>query len=421
VGATFTLRDGARALLTMSAADDQPLPLPERASIERRLGETVQVWRSWIARHSYEGPWQAAVERSLLTIRLLSDARSGAITAAGTTSLPEVLGGKRNYDYRFGWVRDLSFTLDALLAVGLEELSQEAVSWLLRATEQTHPRIDPVYALNGQVVRSQSELPLAGYRGTRPVHVGNQAGAQLQLGGFGDLLETLELFTRQGHVLNPPEGERLADFVDLLSHIWRNEDSGLWELGDRAHYTTSKLGCWVAFDRTLELVRRGQVPPRHVARWEKACGDLRHFIETRLWSEEKRSYLFKAGSDGLDCGTLLLARRGFLDPEGERMRGTIDAIASELRAEGPLFYRYSGMQHQENAFLACSFWMVEAMAAAGRRDQAAELMDAATALGNDVGLFSEEIEPGTHALWGNLPQALTHLALINAAVAFSDR
>jgi GH15 family glucan-1,4-alpha-glucosidase len=413
----FTARPGTRALLVMTAAGAEPLPLPERDAVERRLAETVDVWRSWVSRHTYSGPWQDAVERSLLALRLLCNQRTGAIAAAGTTSLPEVLGGRRNYDYRFAWVRDASFSLDALLAVGMQELTHTSVTWLLDAVARTHPRVDPVYALDGRVVRSQAEVPLPGYRGTAPVHRGNQAGSQLQLGGFGDLLETVFSYVSRRHVLPSAISERLADVVDLLCLIWRCEDAGLWELSQSAHYGTSKLGCWVAFQRLLELVERGQAPPRHVRRWRRERDAVREFIDEHLWSEERRTYLQKAGSDALDAGMLLASRRRFGDPHGPRMGATIDAVRAELGAGGPLLYRYSGMQGEENAFLACSFWLIEALALAGRDDEAAELMDGLVALANDVGLYSEEIEPSSSELRGNLPQALTHLSLINAAVA----
>jgi GH15 family glucan-1,4-alpha-glucosidase len=416
----FKIEEGHDALLAITATNGSPLPLPGRDAIERRLSETAQVWRAWVTRHCYGGPWRDAVERSLLAIKLLADTRTGAITAAGTTSLPEVLGGKRNYDYRFGWVRDLCFTLDALLAVGMQELVQASVGWLLEATAHTHPRIDPVYALDGTVVRGQEQLPLSGYRRTSPVHLGNQAGSQLQLGGFGDLLETMCSYASSGHLLGVDTGERLADIGDLLTHIWPKQDSGLWELGDLADYGTSKLSSWVAFDRLLRLADAGQVPARHPQRWRRARDQLREFIETRLFSEEKGSYLFKAGSDGLDCGMLLIGRRHFGDPGGPRLNGTIDAIRHELHAGGPLLYRYSGMQEEENAFLACSFWMVEAMATAGRVDQAAEVMHEAVDLASHLGLYTEEMEPGTHAMRGNFPQALTHLSLISAAGAIEQ-
>ncbi len=415
----FRVAEGETAGLVMTAVADAPLPLPRREAVERRLQETVAVWRAWSGRHTYDGPWRDSVERSLLAIRLLTDGRTGAIAAAGTTSLPEVIGGERNYDYRFGWVRDASFTLDALLSVGMEELTHKAVTWLLEAVRHTHPRIDPVYGLTGEVVRSQHQLSAPGYRWTPPVHVGNKAGSQLQLGGFGDLMETLYRYVEHGYVLAPELGERLADVADLVCRLWRCEDAGLWELPSSAHYGTSKLGCWTALHRVLDLVDRGQVPARHVDRWRRERDAVAGFIDGRLWSDQKRSFLQKAGSDALDCGMLLAARRGYVAPGDERLGGTIEAIRGELAAGGPLLYRYSGMQDQENCFLACSFWMVEALALAGRRDEAAEMMDGLVGLSNDVGLYSEEITPATHELRGNFPQALTHLGVISAASALA--
>ncbi|HET8977013.1 MAG TPA: glycoside hydrolase family 15 protein [Solirubrobacteraceae bacterium] len=413
----FTCAEDDTALLVMTATDKAPLSLPRREAIERRLDATPEVWRGWVARHSYDGQWRAAVERSLLAIRLLADGRTGAIAAAGTNSLPEVVGGSGNYDYRFGWVRDASFTLDALLAVGMEELAHNSMTWLLKAVRSTHPRVDPLYGLNGDVIRSQSTLPVPGYRWTTPVHLGNKAGSQLQLGGFGDLLETLYLYVCHGHVLTPAIGERLADNVDLLCRIWRTEDAGLWELPQNAHYATSKIGCWSAIERLLDLVDRGQVPARHVDRWRAEREAIAAFIEQELWSEDKRSYLMKAGSDALDCGVLLAGRRGYADPKGERFNATIDAIRRELGGPGPLVYRYSGTQDKENCFLACSFWVVEALALAGRVDEARPMMEELIDLGSDLGLYSEEMTPKSHEMRGNIPQALTHLSLINAAVA----
>jgi GH15 family glucan-1,4-alpha-glucosidase len=421
VAGEFEIADGQRAMLALQASEGQLLLLPRREEIDRRLDQTVAVWRTWVGHHSYEGPWLRAVERSLLAIGLLADRRTGAIAAAGTTSLPEVLGAERNYDYRFGWVRDLSFTLEALLSVGMEELAHKSLTWLLEATTHTHPRIDPVYALNGEVVRDQRKLPLAGYRATSPVHIGNKAGSQLQLGGVGDLIETVCQYVRHGHLLAPSLGERIADNADLLLTLWPQADAGLWELGDYAQYATSKLSCWVAFDRVLELVQCGQVPPRHLAGWRAARDDIKAFIERELWSDREHSYLMHSGSEDLDCGFLLAPRRGYLDPADERMSGTLDAVRRHLDAGGPLLYRYTGMQEEENAFLACSFWLVEALALGDRRDQAAEVMDAMVALANQVGLYSEEMEPESHVMRGNFPQALTHLSLIHAARALEPQ
>lgn len=419
--AEFKIVGGRRATLALLASQGMALPSPDRQAVERRLDSTVQLWKDWVGHCSYDGPWQAAVRRSLLAIRLLADGRTGAIAAAGTTSLPEAVGGKRNYDYRFGWVRDLSFTVEALLRVGMEELSHASLEWLLGAVRRTHPRIDPVYSLTGNVVRSQHTLPLPGYRASRPVNVGNQAGSQLQLGGFGDLVEAVCRYAQTGPVLAPETGERVADNLDLLCAIWPNQDAGMWELDEYAQYATSKISCWTAFSRLLDLVEMGQAPARHVPRWEAERDRVRDFIETQLWSEQRGTYVMKVGGDMLDCGVLLAARRGYGDPAGPRMNGTIDAIKSELHAGGPLYFRYSGMQEQENAFLACSFWMAEALTLARRGDEAAEVIDGMVSLANDVGLYTEEMEPDSHAMRGNFPQALTHLALINAAAIYGEQ
>jgi GH15 family glucan-1,4-alpha-glucosidase len=307
-------------------------------------------------------------------------------------------------------------------ALGLEELAQASVSWLIGAVGNTRPRVDPVYGLTGEVVRSQCRLELPGYRGATPVHLGNQAGSQLQLGGFGDLIETVWRYAGSGHVLGPETGERIADSVDLMCAIWGHADAGLWELADYAHYATSKIGCWTALERLLDLVEQGQAPARHVARWRSERHRICAFIENELWSERRGSYVMKAGSEMLDCGVLLAARRGYGDPKGpppERHHRRHTRRASRRRPA--LLFRYSGMQEVENAFLACSFWMVEALAMAGRADEAAEIMDGIVSLASDVGLYSEEMEPGTHALRGNFPQALTHLALISAAAILAEQ
>jgi len=415
VAGESVIRKDDRGVLAFCSTDDQALPMPDRESVERRLAATPETWRSWISRHTYAGPWREAVERSLLALNLLADGRSGAIAAAGTSSLPEAIGGQRNYDYRFAWVRDLSFTVDAMLRMGMDALAYRSIAWIVQAVEQTAPRVDPVYTLTGQVLRDQRPLELAGYRRTTPVNLGNKAGSQLQLGGTGDLLQTIWQSACHGAILSPQVGERLADIADQLCLIWRRPDAGLWELGSYAQYTTSKLSCWVAFERVLDLVAMGQVPPRSVNRWKREREAVRHYIETELWSERRQSYRFKADSDELDCGVLLAARRGYLPRGSERLNSTIDAISSELDAGDGLLYRYSGMQEEENAFLACSFWMVEALAYVGRLEEAQARMGQLVGHANDVGLFSEEMEPSGHSLRGNYPQALSHLALINAA------
>ncbi len=417
---SFTAEEGTSALLVLRAVPGGPLLLSRREAVERRLDGTVEYWRRWIARNEYRGGWSAAVERSLLAIGLLADERTGAIAAAGTTSLPEAIHGQRNFDYRYAWTRDLSFTLDALLRVGFDDLVHESFNWMLAATSHTHPRVDPVYRLAGPVLRGQTPVPMPGYRLSRPVLRGNQAGSQLQLGGFGDFIDIAYMYVKQGGVLDVETGERIADIADLLTRIWRSPDAGIWELSEEAQYASSKMGVWVAFDRVVRLAEQGDIPARDMSGWRRAREDVLSYVEQRLWSPARRSYVEKEGSEALDASVLLAARRGFADPRGERMNSTIDAVRRELGAGGPLLYRYSGMSEQENAFLACSFWCVDALAMANRHDEAAETMDALVALAGDVGLYPEEMDPVSHAFRGNVPQALTHLALVNAAVLFEE-
>jgi len=415
------LSRGDSALLACICVDNEPIPLPTRPEVEGRVDGTVETWRRWVEGIEYDGPWREAVERSALALKSLTYAPSGAMAAAATTSLPETIGGDRNYDYRFAWIRDSSFSIDALGFLGLREQVHESLSWLLSATESTHPRMEPLYTLGGEVPAAETELPLAGYRGTGPVRQGNSASGQLQLGTYGDLLETVRLYAYHGNAIDELTATRIVEICDLLARTWHNEDSGFWELPDRRHYTISKLSDWGAFDRALALARDGhlRIDDATRARWQRAQEEIREFVETRCWSERKRAYTFHEDTDKLDAAVLLNARIGYVSPDDERMLSTIDAVRDELGAGGPLLYRFTDMRGREGAFVACSFWLVTALVRAGRPDEARRQMDAMLELANDVGLYAEEIDSDTHAFLGNFPQALSHLALITAAVTYN--
>ncbi len=420
VSGKLDLTQGDTATLGLVYAPaGEPLPVPERDELESRLDRTAAAWREWLSAHDYEGPWRAAVERSLLALRLLT-ARSGAVVAAATTSLPERLGGDRNFDYRHAWPRDTSFMLNALLHCGLREPAHGTFAWLLQALEDTHPRVQPIYRLSGEVLDHQIELPLRGYRDSRPVVDGNDAAGQLQLGAYGDLVHTAWLYTRLGNRLDPRTQTHLAENVELLGEIWQNEDSGIWELPERRHYTSSKMGCWLAFDRALRLAEAGQLRDAgRLAGWRARREDVARWVEAHCWSGDRGSYTQHPETDGLDVACLLMGRMGYASVAGERFQATLGAIGSELMS-GPYTYRYSGMQGREGAFVACSFWIAESLARIGRLDEAGELMDAATGIGNGLGLLSEEADPATGELLGNYPQALSHLALINAAATIQE-
>jgi GH15 family glucan-1,4-alpha-glucosidase len=423
IGARFARRAGERALIALAAAHQEPLVLPARREIEARLDATGAFWRHWTGERSYSGPWRDAVLRSALALKLLVYAPSGAIAAAPTTSLPEAIGGGRNWDYRFCWIRDSAFTLGALLALGCGGEAEAFFWWLLQASQLTHPRLQVLYRLDGGARAPEHELPLAGYRQSRPVRVGNGAAAQLQLDTYGDLLETAWLAHSRGARLDPDAGRRLADMADLVCRIWRQPDAGIWEARSAPrHFTHSKVMCWVALDRACRLARAGGIPGRTAARWRAEAAAIRGFVERRCWSEARRSYVRAAGSEELDAALLLASLMGYSDPRNQRLGATIDAVQREL-GRGPLLHRYSGgdgLAGGEGAFLTCSFWLVDALARAGRTDEAGRAMEELLALANDVGLYAEEIEPESGAFLGNFPQGLVHLALVNAAVSCAE-
>jgi GH15 family glucan-1,4-alpha-glucosidase len=422
---SFVLEQGELAMIVAATAHQEPLVFPSRAGAEEHLTEALAVWRRWTARRTYEGHWREAVLRSALALKLLVFSPSGAIAAAATTSLPEAIGGERNWDYRFCWVRDAAFTLNAFLQIGCHAEADAFFWWLMHASQLTRPRLAVLYELAGDTSAREDVLPLAGYRGSSPVRVGNAAAAQSQLDVYGELFQAVSIYARAGNDIDPDFGRRLAKTADLVCRIWREPDSGIWEVrSEPVHFTQSKMSCWTALRLALELAQDGQIPAVHSERWRHQAEQIRAFIETRCWSEAARSYARFAGTEELDASLLLgvLMEYGEGESEHDRLVATIDAIRNGL-GNGPLLYRYTGedgLTGDEGCFLACSFWLVEALARHGRGEEAADLMERLLSLANDVGLYAEEVEPRTGEFLGNFPQALVHLALISAAVAVSE-
>ncbi|WP_055503897.1 glycoside hydrolase family 15 protein [Nonomuraea pusilla] len=420
----FEAHAGSRALITLCYAHQDPLVLPTRADCEARLEHTRAAWRQWLAARTVHGPWAEAVTRSALALKLLVYAPSGAVAAAATSSLPETLGGPRNFDYRFSWIRDSAFTLDAFLQLGCPAEADAYFWWLMHATQLTHPRLRVLYRLDGGPRAAERTLPLEGYRGSAPVRTGNAAADQLQLDTYGELLQTAWLHASAAGRLDADIARRLAGMADFVCRSWSLPDAGIWEVRSRPlHFTQSKMMCWVALDRAVRLAERGLIPRRHAAAWRTHLRAIHDFVETRCYSERRHSYVRSAEGTGLDAGLLLGLLHGYTGAEQPRLRGTVEAVRREL-AHGPFVHRYTeddGFAGTEGAFLACSFWLVESLARCGHADTAAGLMDQLVGLANDVGLYSEEIDPATHAFLGNMPQGLSHLALISAACALRGK
>ena len=419
ISGELALAPGESAVFSLAGASREPAVIPGREDSERRLELTKRFWPEWAGRLRYDGAWPEAVTRSALALKLLTFAPSGAIVAAPTTSLPEWIGGPRNWDYRFTWLRDASFTLDALLKLGYHDEAHAFFWWLMHASRLTQPRLQVLYRLDGSERAREHELSkLAGYRGSRPVRIGNGARDQVQLDVYGAVMEAIWLYARAVGRLDGDTGREVARIADYVEKHWHDKDNGIWEVrAERAHYIQSKGLCWVALDRACALGAAGLIPDRS-ERWRAAADELKAWVDEHGWDEELQSYVRAPDLREVDASMLTLPVLGY---ESERMDATIAAVDRELR-EGPYVYRYrgdDGIAGEEGAFLTCSFWLADAYARTGRLDDARALMDELVGLGNDVGLYSEEIDPRTGEFLGNFPQALTHLALINAAVTIT--
>lgn len=412
----FSTSEGSRHVIAISSTAGEPLRLLTPPIVDEGIDRTIANWKSWSKEFSWDGEFSDAVHRSALALKLLIYSPTGAIAAAATTSLPESLDGGKNWDYRFAWVRDLAYTVHALIRFGLREETHAAVSWLLRTIREHGPELHIFYDLDGGLPEGSSEPEAPGWRGIGPVVDGNEAQGQVQLGTYGDLFDVVRSYVDDGNVLDAETGRQLAEFADRACDSWQGMDAGIWELEEQQHYTTSKLGCWQALVHAVHLCEIGQIPGRP-DRWKAERDRIADWVNENCWSETRQSYVMYPGSSDLDASILLHAPSGF--DRGERMSRTVDAVRAEL-GRGALVYRYSGMQHEEGTFVACAFWMAGALACVGRLDEARAQMDELIGLSNDVGLYAEMIDEHTGDFLGNLPQALSHLALINAAITIDQ-
>jgi GH15 family glucan-1,4-alpha-glucosidase len=420
------LSAGESITLVMSVADREPLVFVSADLAWSLLEETDAWWHRWSSMLEYEGPGRERVVRSLLTLRLLTYTPSGAPVAAPTTSLPEAIGSGRNWDYRFAWPRDASIGLAAFLLLGHVEEAQSFMHWLLHASRMSRPKLDVLYTLDGRLGTDETEIGSApGYADSRPVRIGNGASTQHQLDVYGWVVDAASLLEGAGHRLQPETWRAVSGFVDFVADRWRLPDAGIWELrGEPRHHVHSKLMGWLALDRALRLSGSHRTRGARVALWRKQRDALAVEVRERGFSGSRNSYTRSYGSEDLDASVLLLPVLEFEEPGSPRLAGTVDAIRSELGAGGGLLYRYppgtDDLEGEEGAFLPCSFWLVQALARTGRREEGSELFETVCGFGNDLGLLPEEIDPRTGAHLGNFPQALSHAGLIQAALALAE-
>ena len=396
-------------------------PLGEDA--QERLDRTTAWWRTWSSRSRYDGPYRSEVVRSVLALKLMTNSTSGAVLAAPTTSLPEEQGGPRNWDYRFCWIRDSALTLHAFLSLGFIEEAEAFLEWLLHTTRLTWQRFQVMYDLYGETKLDEKELPhLSGYRGAKPVRIGNAAHDQLQLDIYGELMETIYQYTEAGGTLDDTECRMLCGVGRHVLELWRQPDQGIWETrSEPRHHTFSKAMCWVTLDRLRRLGRKFPLS-LDGEQLGRECEIIRAEIEAKGFDEKLNSYVAYYGGDEPDASLLLLARYGYARPGEPRMQGTFEYIRRTL-VQDKLIKRYrpeksaDGIHGGENAFAPCSFWAVEYLANSGEHERAKRGFERLCSYANDVGLFGEEIEWTTHKPMGNFPQAFTHVSLISAATA----
>ena len=424
VTAEFTVSEGERIpFVLMWHPSHEPTPVIVDA--EEMITQTEQWWQKWSDRCTYQGPWRDAVLRSLITLKALTYAPTGGIVAAATTSLPEQIGGVRNWDYRYCWLRDATFTLYALMIGGYTEEAEAWRDWLLRAVAGSPSQINIMYGLAGERRLTEFALNwLPGYENSAPVLIGNAAHRQFQLDVYGEVLDALHLARRAGKEPDEDAWRVQTALIEFLESAWTEPDEGIWEVrGPRRHFTHSKIMAWVAVDRTVKSMERFGLPGP-LERCRKLRATIHEEVCNKGFDSKRNSFVQFYGGTDLDSSLLMIPLVGFLPPSDPRVRGTLHAIERDLMRDG-LVARYStkpevdGLPSGEGVFLACSFWLADNFALLGRREDAVRLFERLLDLRNDVGLLSEEYDPFKRRLVGNFPQAFSHVSLINTATNLS--
>ncbi|PZS17473.1 MAG: glucoamylase [Acidimicrobiales bacterium] len=425
--ADFTVSVGQQVPFMLAwypSHEDLPRPIDGRFIIE----DTDRWWRAWSERCTYQGEWRDAVQRSLITLKALTYAPTGGIVAAATTSLPEALGGVRNWDYRYCWLRDATLTLNALMVAGYDEEAAAWRDWLLRAVAGDPSQLQIMYGPAGERRLDEWEVGwLPGYEEAKPVRVGNAASGQYQLDVYGEVMDALDLARQVGIDPKGPAWDLQRVLVEFLETGWRQPDDGIWEVrGPRRHFTHSKVMAWVALDRAVRGIEQfALVGP--VDKWKALRQEIHDEVCAKGWDAERGTFTQYYGSKALDASLLMIPLVGFLEPHDERVRGTVEAIEADLCRDG-FVLRYDpeargpeagdgvdGLPGREGAFLACSFWLADNLALIGRHQDALDLFERLLGVRNDVGLLSEEYDASAGRLVGNFPQAFSHISLVNSA------
>jgi GH15 family glucan-1,4-alpha-glucosidase len=416
----FDVKEGEEVpfLLTLS---NSFTPEPGHIEVSKKVDHITEAWQKWAKKHTLEGPYAEPVLRSIITLKALAHHATGGIVAAATTSLPEEIGGVRNWDYRFCWLRDSTFTLLALLESGFMDEAKGWRDWLLNAVAGSPDRLQIMYGVGGERRLTEFELKeLPGYEGSGPVRIGNAASEQLQLDVYGEVLDSLFLVRKKGMSKTDPSWDLQRALVTRLEKLWVQPDDGIWEIrGPRRHFVFSKVMAWVAFDRAIRTIEQfGEEGP--LQKWRKIRTEIHDEVCRLGFSRHRQAFVQHFGSKDLDASVLLLPLVGFISPDDPRMRSTVEAIERDLMQDG-FIRRYDtrtavdGLPGTEGVFLPCSFWLADNYVLQGRHDEAKELFDRLLNLQNDVGLLSEEYDPSEKRQLGNFPQAFSHLSLVNTA------
>jgi GH15 family glucan-1,4-alpha-glucosidase len=418
--ARFVVREGDEVAFTLTSHPSHRPP-PDPIDALAALDETQRWWERWMGAHEVTDEWQGLVRRSLLTLKALTYAPTGGMVAAPTTSLPTFIGGARNWDYRYCWLRDATFTLYTLLITGFREEAQRWEEWLLRAVAGRPDQLHVMFGIGGERLLPEVELDwLPGYMESRPVRVGNAASTQLQLDVFGEVMDVFHVARRYGLTLDGDSWRMQRAMLTTLEQVWREADEGIWEIrGPRRHFTHSRVMSWVAFDRAVKAVERSGLDGP-VDRWRQIRDEIHREVCERAYHATKGAFTQHYETDELDSSVLVIPLVGFLPATDPRMVSTIEAIQRELTDDG-FVHRYrtasgvDGLEGEEGAFVLCTYWLADALILAGRRAEGRALFEKVAAIANDVGLLSEEYDPKARRLLGNYPQAFSHIGLVNTA------